>query len=78
MSKPKIIADVIYRFGKDIPANNRTEEKIYKYLENYLKNKSQEEIDVFKKDTVLKYTDTDSMMGRYEYIFFSIYCLCRH
>lgn len=69
MSKPKIIADVIYRFSKDIPAHNRTEEKIYKYLENYLKDKTEEEIEIFKKDSPLKYTDTDSMMGKFEYIY---------
>jgi len=70
MSKPKIIADMIYNVllkikNKDISSlSNLTREELitHKYLVNYLQNHNEKEID----DIILTYTDTDSLMGRYE------------
>lgn len=69
MSKPKIIADIIYRYCQNIPPVNKKEINIYSFLDKYLKEKTEKEINEFKNNMPLKYTDTDSIMGGYEYIY---------
>lgn len=65
MSRPKIIADMIYRECQNIKENKKYEnENVRNKLEDHIKKYGNKILD----DYILYYGDTDSLMGRFESI----------
>lgn len=73
MTRPKLIADYLWRYVRKVPRKSGDElgAAVYKHLDTYFKTRPMKHHDHY----VVKYCDTDSLMGSYEsfYIIKTIY-----